>query len=134
MIQVAVGIIVSNDSSKGTQILLCQRKKASRYGLKWEFPGGKLNNGESPDECMRRELLEELGIIVERFKPYHQELSVYPDGKSYEVEFYLVTKFSGTPKNLAFEQVQWIPIKQLSSFDILEGNVTVVQKLSNEFT
>jgi 8-oxo-dGTP diphosphatase len=134
MIQVAVGIIISDDRANGTQVLLCQRKKTPLYGLKWEFPGGKLSDGESPEECMRRELHEELGITVEEYRPYHQEHSFYPDGKSYDVQFYLVSKFSGTPNNLAFEQWQWVRVNELSRFDILSGNANVVQKLVNEFS
>jgi len=134
MIHVAVGIIMRTNPASEPEVLLCQRKNTSRYALKWEFPGGKLNDSESSENCMKRELREELGITVEEYIPYHQEHSLYPDGTSYNVQFYLVSKFSGTPNNLAFEQWQWVRVNELSRFDILSGNANVVQKLVNEFS
>jgi 8-oxo-dGTP diphosphatase len=60
MVCVAVGIVVRDN-----RVLICQRRKNSRYGLKWEFPGGKVKPRETPQECLVRELREELNINAE---------------------------------------------------------------------
>ena len=134
MISVAVGIIFKTDlPSVEPKVLLCQRKKNSRYGLKWEFPGGKLDDGELPENALRRELLEELGITVEHFRLFYKESSSYADGGVYDVAFYLIDQFSGEPKNLVFEQWQWVPLNQLTDFDILAGNKNVLQQLIGRF-
>ena len=124
MIRVAVGIIVQNGD-----VLLCQRKQASRYGLKWEFPGGKVKNGEATEKCLQRELLEELGITVEVGPLFHRQHYVYPDSGAFEVLYYLIQTYTGEMKNHVFESYRWTPIVELPSFDILEGNRNVVEKL-----
>ena len=124
MIQVSVGIIF-NDG----KILLCQRTATARYPLKWEFPGGKIEKGESPEDCLRRELLEELGVTIERWKLFHQQHAVYPDSGSFDVNYYLISAYNGTIVNNVFASVKWVLTKELVEYDILEGNREVVQKL-----
>ena len=78
MINVAVGIIIKEDQPSGSRrVLLCQRKKDARYPLKWEFPGGKLEPNEHPDECLRRELFEEaagVGLYRDRRRSTERRL------------------------------------------------------------
>jgi mutator protein MutT len=59
MTEVAVGVL-----RKINRILICQRKHGGRYALKWEFPGGKFEIGETIEQCLRRELREELSIEI----------------------------------------------------------------------
>ena len=128
MIRVAVGIIFEQTPDVN-RVLLCQRKKSARYGLKWEFPGGKLEDGESAEECLRRELNEELGIDATIGELFHQQHAVYPDSGSFDVFYYFISAYTGEIVNHVFETVTWIPVEQLSQFDILEGNRDVVNKL-----
>ena len=81
MTRVAVGVL-----QKGGKILVCQRKKGSRYGLKWEFPGGKLEPGETILECLKRELFEELSISVRDIDRVQIQSTFYEDGGMFEVE------------------------------------------------
>lgn len=127
MIKVAVGIIRENG-----KVLVCQRKKSARYGLKWEFPGGKVEEGESPLECLSRELKEELNINPEITDLYFRQEYTYPDSSSFEVLYYLIPKYSGTLENRAFEEIRWISEKELTSIDMLEGNREVVYLLAKE--
>lgn len=127
MIQVAVGIII-NDG----KVLLCQRKKTARYGLKWEFPGGKVESGEEIIVCLRRELHEELAIDAVIGDLYHQQHCLYPDSGTFDVFYYLVPAFKGEIVNHVFESYEWTPISNLGQYDILEGNTDVVQKLMSE--
>jgi mutator protein MutT len=125
MIQAAVAII-----QKERRILLCQRKKSSRYGLKWEFPGGKVEHGESFFDCVKRELREELSIIVENFDSQESQVNRYDDGGVFEVMYFFVSHFEGTPENNAFEQIRWVTLTELKALDILEGNKSVVARMT----
>lgn len=127
MTRVAVGVIRKN----GT-ILVCQRKKGSRYGLKWEFPGGKLEPGETLVECLQRELREELSIEVEEIAKIEFQTAHYDDGGTFEVTYCFVSKFHGEPMNNVFEQIRWVTLDELRTLDILEGNKIFVQQLTHE--
>ena len=130
MINVAVGIIIKENPTSGArQVLLCQRKQSARYPLKWEFPGGKVEPNEHPEECLRRELFEELQIHGTIGTLYHQQHFTYPDSGTFDVFYYLVPHFSGELINRVFEAFEWVAIAQLSEYDILEGNRDVVTKL-----
>jgi 8-oxo-dGTP diphosphatase len=125
MIRVAVAIL-----KKDGKILICQRKRNSRYGLKWEFPGGKVESGETVLECLKRELAEELSIAVNSASPTDVQTAFYEDGGKFEVHYYTVEQYRGEPINKAFEQIQWVSPKDLRNLDILEGNRSFVEKLT----
>ncbi len=124
MIQVAVGIVLSRGS-----VLLCQRSASARYPLKWEFPGGKLEPGESPETCLARELREELSIHASVGPLVHRQHSVYPDSGSFDVFYHEIPSWSGLIVNRVFESIAWVPLGGLPSFDILDGNRDIVDLL-----
>ena len=124
MQKVAVGIVLNNGN-----ILLCQRKRTATYPLKWEFPGGKIEDGESAEQCLCRELGEELGIQASIGLLYHQQQAVYSDGREYDVFYYVVPNYTGVMTNHVFEKYVWIPVRELPSYDILEGNKDIMNKL-----
>jgi 8-oxo-dGTP diphosphatase len=125
MIKVAVGIIIR----KNSDILLCQRKPNLPYPLKWEFPGGKVIAGEAMEECLHRELKEELGINAVVGRLYHRQEYVYSDSGTFNLFYYMVTSYSGEIINNVFESYRWVPISELLNYDILEGNKHVIGKL-----
>jgi len=123
-IQVAAAVI-----ERGGLILIGQRKRGSRHPLKWEFPGGKLEPGETPRAALKRELREELAIhavVGEELDSYHVQ---YPGGTLTRLFFFHVTEFSGEPRNLAFEQIVWARRGLLSTYDFLEGDIAFLRKL-----
>ena len=122
--RVAVGILRQKND-----ILLCQRKRGGRYELKWEFPGGKLEVGETIEQCLIRELREELSIEVSSLRVIETQSAFYEDGGMFEVTYCDVGSFTGKLTNNVFEQFRWVPISELSQFDILEGNKPFVEKL-----
>lgn len=129
MKQVAVGIIMQDGL-----VLACQRKHDARYPLKWEFPGGKLEEGESPESAMIRELHEELGIDAVVDSEFCRYNSVYPGENSgsdttFEVFYYIVRSFNGSPGNHVFEQIRWVTPSELNGMDILQGNRRAVEML-----
>lgn len=124
MIEVSAGLIIQSSA-----ILVCQRKRTARYPLQWEFPGGKLEPGETIAACLHRELQEELGIEAVIGREFHRHEWIYPDSGSFAVYFHLIDSFSGTPVNNVFEQMRWISLRELSDVNMLEGNREVVELL-----
>lgn len=125
MTQAAVAII-----QKEKRILICQRKKTARYALKWEFPGGKVEESESFFDCVKREVHEELSITFDAFDRSESQINRYDDGGVFEVMYFFVSRFEGTPVNNAFEQIRWVTLDELRSLDILEGNKPIVARMS----
>jgi 8-oxo-dGTP diphosphatase len=123
-IQVAAAVI-----ERDGRILIGQRKRGSRHPLKWEFPGGKVEPGETPRDALVRELREELAIeavIGEELDRYDVQ---YPGGVLTHLFFFRVTEFSGEPQNLDFEQIVWERPSLLSTYDFLEGDLAFIRKL-----
>jgi 8-oxo-dGTP diphosphatase len=112
-------------------VLLCRRRADVRYPLKWEFPGGKIEPGESPVEALVRELREELGISALDCAPFHREHAAYADGGRFAVAFYTVTRWLGDPAALDAAAIEWVPVCELSSYDVIEGSRAVCEMLSN---
>jgi 8-oxo-dGTP diphosphatase len=131
MKEVAVGILRADG-----MVLACQRKRNAVYSLKWEFPGGKVEPGESPADALRRELREELGIEATPGKEIHRQEWVYADGVadpekdgSFRVFYFLVDRYEGKPANHAFEEIRWVTFAELGRLDMLEGNREAVEIL-----
>ena len=122
---VAAGVI-----HRDGQILVGQRRKADRHPFKWEFPGGKVEHGESPQEALVRELREELQIdarVGSELARYEHE---YPGGSRVHLLFFAVPDFEGQPSARVFEQISWIDIHLLSRLDFLEGDLDFIRRLS----
>ena len=126
MTKVAVGILRKNGL-----ILACQRKKNARYGLKWEFPGGKVEPGESTEECVKRELWEELSIRVLEVGETETIASDYDDGGRYEVAYCRVTRYEGELVNNVFETFRWVTLEELKQLDILHGNRPYIMRMKD---
>ncbi len=124
MTKVAVGIL-----RRDGQILACQRKRGGRYELKWEFPGGKVELGESFLQCLERELREELSITIHSIDRMEIQSAEYDDGGLFEVAYCSVTGFDGEPKNNVFEQLRWVTLQELKELDILEGNKDFIARM-----
>jgi len=123
MKDVAVGILRKNGL-----VLACQRKKTALYPLQWEFPGGKIETGETPTDALIRELHEELGIVAIPGEEFHRQEWNYGDA-SYRVYYYSIRAFRGELTNQAFEAIRWVALEELRNMDILEGNREVVDRL-----
>ncbi len=131
MREVAVGVL-----TRDGEVLACQRLKSAVYGLKWEFPGGKLEPGETPRQALDRELQEELGIRVLDAEEFHRQEWIYPDGVAnperdgaFRVFYFLVPAFRGELENRTHEQIRWVSLAELQALDILEGNREAVTLL-----
>lgn len=112
------------------RVLVCQRKRSDSHPLKWEFPGGKVEPGESPEAALQRELEEELAIQARIGPQIARYEYSYGERPPLLLMFYRVMAFSGEPVNLVFEQIRWEPAFALPNLDFLEGDLEFVRKLA----
>jgi 8-oxo-dGTP diphosphatase len=125
MVRVTAGVI-----REGGRVLVCQRRRGGAFELKWEFPGGKVEDGEDPQACLARELREELGIEATVGPEVYRTRHRYPNGFGVELFFYRVEDFRGTPQNNAFEGVRWAAPAELPALDFLEADRELVALLA----
>jgi 8-oxo-dGTP diphosphatase len=112
------------------KLLVCQRTRHQTMPLKWEFPGGKIEEGEQPRNALRRELDEELGIQATIGDELARIQHEYPNGGMVELRFYIVHDYNGELENRIFKDIQWAAPKDLPSFDFLEADLTLVKDLA----
>ncbi len=112
------------------RILVCQRIAGSQHELKWEFPGGKVEEGETPADGLRRELGEELGIEATIGREITRYEYQYPGRARVLLIFFEVTQFEGEPRNLVFADMRWDTPDRLPRYDFLEGDRDFVTALA----
>lgn len=126
MKQVVAALIIREN-----KILICQRTRHQTMPLKWEFPGGKIEAGERPEEALRRELEEELGI---RAAIGHKVAAIqhnYDSGSAVELHFFLVKDFAGELQNRIFNDVRWTGKEEMPDYDFLEADIALVKDIAN---
>jgi len=125
MKRVVAGIIVQDDT-----LLVCQRTRHQTMPLKWEFPGGKIEEGEQPRDALRRELEEELGILATIGDEVARIQHEYPNGGIVELRFYVVREYRGELENRIFREIRWAKPEELPKLDFLEADLTLVKDLA----
>lgn len=121
LIHVACAIIES-----GGKVLCTQRGEAMSMPLKWEFPGGKIDEGEAPEECLKRELLEELGIEAAVGQSLQQTTHQY---SSFSVTLYpfICRIISGEITLHEHRAMVWLPKEELKNLDWAEADLPVIE-------
>src|SRR5687767_1654175 len=127
MINVVAGLIYRDG-----KLLVCQRRADASFPLKWEFPGGKVEAGETDEAALHRELREELDAEIGRVVLLDRYEHRYLGGPGVALRFYRVCDFAGTVGNRVFEQIAWVALDNLVSLDFLEGDRPIIEKLSRE--
>jgi 8-oxo-dGTP diphosphatase len=122
--------VVAAVIEKNGKLLVCQRTRHQTMPLKWEFPGGKIEDGEQPRDALRRELEEELGIHARIGDEIARLQHTYPNGAVVELRFFLVREYHGEIENRIFRDVQWSAAKDLPSYDFLEADASLVKDLA----
>ena len=123
--RVVAGILV-----RGDEILCCQRAEHDPMPLKWEFPGGKIEPSESPEEALRRELTEELGIHAEIGPLVETIRHSYKPDVMIELYFFRVDRWSGEIQNIVFHDVRWAKRAEMTALDFLEADKPLVEEIA----
>ena len=126
MKRVVAGLIVNQQG----QLLICQRTALQPLPLKWEFPGGKIEEGEDLCAALRRELNEELGIAAEIGEEFATLQHRYQNGNAVELHFLLVREYQGTVENRIFEDVRWVEAIDLPKYDFLDADRELIRDLA----
>lgn len=131
VVHVAVGVIVQKSSSSEYQYFLTKRLAKAHQGNKWEFPGGKLENGESVPEALSRELKEEIAIEVLSCQPLIIIEHQYAD-KKVCIEVFIVDNYIGEPSAQEGQGQGWFSLDELQSLDFPAANQEIIAKLHEQ--
>ena len=112
------------------KLLVCQRTRHQTMPLKWEFPGGKIEEKEQPRDALRRELEEELGILATIGDEVARIRHEYPNRTVVELRFFVVREYQGEIENRIFKDIRWAAPKDLPALDFLEADLTLVRDLA----
>ena len=127
-VNASVGMIVDDKCSK---VYITQRQKHQSYSEYWEFPGGKVEKGESFENCVKRELFEEVGITVESMYLFLRKIHKTNENLTINLEFYIVDEYSGLPYSKENQKLQLIEISKLKELKFLPGSIEVTNMLYN---
>ncbi|OIQ23689.1 8-oxo-dGTP diphosphatase MutT [uncultured Vibrio sp.] len=128
-IHIVAGIIFNTDKSK---LFITKRPDNLHKGGFWEFPGGKVEAGETEDQAMARELDEEIGIVVTKQSLFEHLEYDYPD-KSLTFDFMVITEFEQQPYGKEGQQGKWVKVAELVDYDFPEANLPIVERVIKEF-
>ncbi len=123
-------IVVAGVLQRDGKVLIGQRMAKDRHGLKWEFPGGKVEPGETPKQALKRELQEELGVDAEVGPEVARYEHIISGRTPLTLLFHRVDTFSGEPGPVTFEQIRWENHQALPEYDFLDGDLDFVRRIA----
>lgn len=118
--------IIKNDRG---EILICQRAKGGSMGGLWEFPGGKLEEGETLEECIVRECREELDIVIEPISIFANTEYQYPD-RFIKFTFFNARIQMGKIQRLVHDDIKWVKVEQLRNYEFCPADVDIIKQLN----
>jgi 8-oxo-dGTP diphosphatase len=127
IVRVAVALLVRDG-----RVLMGERKAEKVYPLHWEFPGGKIEAGETAQDALKRELKEELGIEIAGTEMWDSEIATYSNGMTYGISYFLVRSWNGEISNVEFNRIEWITNEVLPTLLHLSGNKAILERLMLE--
>jgi 8-oxo-dGTP diphosphatase len=130
-VRMVVAAMILRSGSSGEEVLICQRKPDQAMALKWEFPGGKIEPGESAVQALARELNEELGIHAIIGAPVTRVRHNYRNGGAVDIQFFIVRNFTGELENRIFNDMRWSTLTALPEFDFLAADLGLIQDLAS---
>lgn len=125
LIRVAAGVLADGSG----RVLIARRPDGAHAGGFWEFPGGKIQAGETPRAALDRELAEELGIVVQSASVLLTYRHDYP-ARSVELHVFRVEHYTGEPCGLEGQPVRWVRPEELSAAGLLEADLPIVAVLA----
>jgi len=121
IVEVAAGVIYNPEG----EILIAKRADNQHQGGLWEFPGGKIEQGESAQQALARELYEELAIEVSASEPLVRIAHDYTD-KSVVLDVWCVTAFTGEARGVEGQPLAWVSVDRLSDYDFPAANEPII--------
>ena len=125
--KVTAGILVRDNT-----IFIAKRGPEGRFAHRWEFPGGKIEPGESPEDCLTREMAEEFAIEVCVGEFFTESLHTFPGGQIL-VYAYFGRWVGGDIRPVEHEEYRWVPASELVDYDFAPADVPIAAKLMREF-
>ncbi|MED7788836.1 (deoxy)nucleoside triphosphate pyrophosphohydrolase [Francisella sp. 19X1-34] len=129
-INAAVAIILDEYQTK---VYISQRQKFQSYSDYWEFPGGKVEDNESYEDCIKREVFEEVGAIVKSIKPYVKKKHINKNNIEVSLEFFIIDNYEGIPYPKENQQLKLINISELNNYNFLPASIEIIEKLKREY-
>lgn len=123
MMLVTAAIIINNGL-----ILIAQRAEDQKLAGKWEFPGGKIEPGETPEECLKREINEELGINIEVDEFFDKSIYQYDTGEI-KLLAYKAQWIEGEYKLTVHSQIKWVEPCELENYDFAPADIHFIKRL-----
>ncbi len=123
-IEVAVGVVINQHD----QVLVGQRIVQDRYFEKWEFPGGKLEDGENVEQALIREFREETDIQIRSSSPLILVEHDYPD-RHVRLHVHTIRSYEGEVRPMEGQALKWVDFSELKQLDFLQGNRVILDKL-----
>ena len=111
-------------------VLIGQRRPDQPMALQWEFPGGKIEAGESAEQALARELAEELGIEATVGQRVTRIRHNYRHGGAVDLQFFSVKEFLGEIENRIFHQLKWVKLEELTEYDFLAADRGLIRDLA----
>ncbi|AWF82364.1 8-oxo-dGTP diphosphatase MutT [Microbulbifer sp. A4B17] len=129
VVHVAVGVVTRGDG----KILIARRPDHLHMGGRWEFPGGKVEAGESVQDALYRELLEEVAIEVQELQPLLEIRHDYPE-KTVLLDTWQVTQFAGEALGREQQEIKWVPVGELDNFHFPDANQAIIEAVKGSFS
>ncbi|TMN94301.1 8-oxo-dGTP diphosphatase MutT [Pseudoalteromonas sp. S558] len=127
IVHVAVGVIKKNNA-----IFICKRADEQHQGGLWEFPGGKVEAGESVFAALKRELIEEVGLTIHSSSQLMVIEHDYGD-KCVKLDVHVVSNFSGEAHGAEGQPSEWVAISELGNYDFPEANTDIIEKIISRY-
>ncbi|CAM2771124.1 hypothetical protein PAT01_04620 [Pseudoalteromonas atlantica] len=127
IVNVAVGVIKKNNAT-----FICKRADEQHQGGLWEFPGGKVEAGESVFAALKRELSEEVGITIHSSSQLMVIEHDYGD-KCVKLDIHVVSNFSGEAHGAEGQPSEWVAINQLSNYEFPAANAEIIEKIQARY-
>ncbi|MES1181023.1 MAG: 8-oxo-dGTP diphosphatase MutT [Verrucomicrobiota bacterium] len=115
---------------RGGKLLVTQRRAQAHLGGLWEFPGGKLEAGETFERCLVREIREELGVEISVGELFEEIVHDYP-AKSVHLKFFICRLLAGEPQPLDCAAVRWVNAAELAGFEFPAADARLLARLEN---
>lgn len=126
MIPVVAALIVREG-----KLLIARRPEGKHMAGRWEFPGGKLERGESPEEAIEREIREELAVEIRAGRVYQAIAYSYPE-KDVLLLFYAAALVSGEPRPVEEAEIRWVTVEELDKYAFAPADERLVQRLKRD--